>query len=249
MFLFQAMSKITALKKLSTNGIALFGGNTANSSKYSYSSNTSTYGPKVSSLAPNMWTTEDTACNGNSLVGIFSGGSIFNNVSSSHSSKYIYATDTVIPGTLLNPGAWGYATASNASVGYFCGFNGGGGTVLVTNKYYYGTDTVLPGTAIQMTGWGFSGVGNEFTGIFGGTAYHTGGITYIYDYATDFITVGTALIITNGGQYGYGACTAGDKNVGIFAGGIAALTSIASSATNKYTYANNTSINSINLDR
>ncbi|MDD2879650.1 MAG: hypothetical protein PHQ58_04370 [Rhodoferax sp.] len=178
----------------------------------------------------------------------FAGGYMADSVDISTSEKYLYDSNTVIPGNSLSLARFCMTSCGNA-VG---GIATGGFTMsdqqhqAVTDKLNYATGVVSMGTELSEPLEGPAAAGTVQVGLIAAGGNNAGFRLYSkwYTYSNDVMTSGANLITP---RYLLGAV--GNSTVAYFAGGHmkSAKTTILTSAAERYVYAGNVVTSSASL--
>ena len=227
---------------------ALFGGGGYSGSTYSY---TAQYFYTTSSVVTGTsltYAVYDPAAAGNTMIGIFGGGT--RNYDGSYpityTNKYTYGDNSLAAGTVLYNAGYGSSAAGNATQAIFgTTFYVGQGSASKGSKYVYSGDTVTQlstSTPPTQSNVLYGATGNSTRGVFaGGTDY---ALSYAYNsfnlylYSNDSNT--TESVYLSNSVYALSATSS--PTIGYFMGG-ADMSNNCYSSSRKYTYSSDTATN------
>lgn len=144
----------------------------------------------------------------NMTQGLFVGG-----VGSTRADMYFYADDTTGTGQAMTAVRYNGAAAGNAEVAVFAQGHNGSVTLATSVVYTHATVTRVNGTTLSQQTQGSLGVGDASHALFGAG---NSGLTTLesYAYASNIVAAASSISSSI-----YTGAAAGDKTVGILAGG------------------------------
>jgi len=191
--------------------IGLLSNSQSSTSIYTYSSNSTATGTDLAYIA------YLSAAAGNSTLGIFGGGSSYDEStpkSLSTTSIYTYSSNAVVAGSNLLYNSSGLAAAGNSTLGVFSEGNHypGGFGLPVTSLYTYASNTVVEGQDLTYMKEHASATGNSIFGVFGGGGTIDGYVstTCIYVYSSKYVATLSHLTYSV-----YSLAATSSSNVGV----------------------------------